>query len=85
MPMNTMRFSLPSSTLRPGFCLSLGILRQRIVDQVDFARHQRRHPRRVGNDRQVDHLVGVAFPEPCLDSPPVRILDQHRLDVGCAT
>jgi hypothetical protein len=60
------------------------VLRRRIVDEVDLAREQRGDARCIGHDRGVGHLVGVAFEEPRLDAPPVRVLHEHGLHVGLA-
>ena len=62
MPMNTIRFSVPSSTLMPGRLRETRhVLRRRVVDEVDLAREERRDARRVGDDRRVDHFVGIAL------------------------
>ena len=60
------------------------VLRRRVVDEVDLAGEQRRDARRVGDDRRVDHLVGVALEPSGLDAPPVGILREHRLHVRLA-
>jgi len=60
------------------------VLGRRIVDEIDFSGDQRRDPGRIGDDGQVDHLVGVAFESAFLDAPPVRVLGEHRLDVRLA-
>ena len=53
------------------------VLEGGIDDEVDLARYQRRHPRRVGLDDDVDRLVDIAAL-----APPIRVGDQHGAGVG---
>ena len=53
------------------------VLEGGIDDEVDLARDQRRHPRRVGLDDDVDRLVDIAAL-----APPIRVGDQHGAGVG---
>ena len=79
MPMKTMRFSRPSSTLHAG-CLRLslgtscagGSSTKSISPEISAAMRVR-----VGLDRRVDDLVDVAVEAACLDAPPVRVLLEH--------
>ena len=85
MPMNTIRFSVAFEHLDAGRLREpRHVLRRRVVDEVDLARDQRGDARRVGDDRRVDHLVGVALEAAFLDPPPVRVLHEHRLHVRLA-
>ena len=60
------------------------VLRRRIVDEIDLAGNERGEARRVGIDRREHDLVDVAVGQARLDPPPVRVLDEHRFDVGLA-
>ena len=55
-----------------------------VVHQIDLARHQRREPCTVVDNRQIDHFVRVAGEHALLDPPPNRVLDEHRFDVRLA-
>ncbi len=81
--MKIVRFSAPSIDLdRRCLLQARDVLRNWIEQKIDLSGQQCRGARRVRFDRRVNHFGNVALLRLC--SPPVRIDDEHRLDIDLA-